>query len=77
MIEPVTRYLAAPFARRDDGAVVCDGAIEYPTAEAAVSAAERLALSPGYIGAWAFSRAGWPAEGFYDPPEVLRRFGSL
>ena len=34
-------------------------------------------VAPGYIGARAFSRTGYPESGFYEPAEVPRRSGSL
>ena len=69
-----TTYLAAPIARRDDGALLADAAIECSSAEAAVRLAEQMAREPGHVGAWAFSRTGYPAIGWYEDAQVLRRF---
>src|SRR5712675_3407413 len=30
---------------------------------------------PGYIGAVAFTRSGYPDVGWYDPDEILKQFG--
>ena len=76
MSDPVTYYVAAPIARRDDGAILTDDAVECPSAEAAIRCAEQMSRAPGYIGAWAFSRTGYPAIGWYDD-EALKRFGGF
>jgi hypothetical protein len=36
-----------------------------------------MARTPGYIGARAFSRSGYPELGHYEPAEVLMRCGSF
>jgi hypothetical protein len=70
-------YLAAPIARRDDGAVLTDAAVECPSAEAAIECARQMFRSLAFIGAWAFSRTGYPVLGWYEDAEVLKRFGGI
>ena len=50
-----TIYVAAPIARRDDGAITTADAERCETAEAAIKRAESLSRSQGYIGGWAFT----------------------
>ena len=71
-----TIYVAAPIARRDDGAIITADAVRCGSAEAAVESAERLSRTQGYIGAWAFRAIGNPTYGF-EIDEVLHRFGSF
>lgn len=47
-------YYAQPIARRDDGAVPVDDAVECESEEAAIERADRMSRQRGYIGAWAF-----------------------
>jgi hypothetical protein len=77
MRERMTYYVAAPIARRDDGVALCDEAIQCGSPEAAVETARQMALSPFYVGAWAFSRTGYPSLGWFEDAEVLKRFGGL
>jgi hypothetical protein len=77
MPERMTYYVAAPIARRDDGAVLCDEAIQCSSSEAAIECARQMARSPFYVGAWAFSRTGYPSLGWFEDAEVLRRFGDI
>jgi hypothetical protein len=77
MAEKTTCFVAAPIVQRDDGALLEDDAVECCLAEAAVEMARQMARAPGYVGAWAFSRTGNPASGWYEDPEVLCRFGSI
>jgi hypothetical protein len=44
-------YLAAPIARRDDGAILTDDAVECLSAEVAIRSAEQMSRQPHYIGA--------------------------
>jgi hypothetical protein len=71
-----TIYVAAPVARRDDGAIITADAARCETAEAAIERAEQLWQTQGYLGAWAFSAIGNPTYG-YEVDEVLSRFGSF
>jgi hypothetical protein len=75
----VTYYVAAPIAQSDDGTVLYadEGAIECPSAEAAIRLAEEMASSPSYVAAVAFSRSGCPFSGQFGPAEVLKRCGSF
>jgi len=66
MPERVTYFVAAPIARRDDGAVLCDDAVQCDGPEAAIETARQMALSPFYVGAWAFSRTGYPSLGWSE-----------
>jgi hypothetical protein len=77
MSERMIYYLAAPIARRDDGTILTDDAIECVSAEAAIRHAEQMSRQPHYIGAWAFSHTGCPATGPLDDAEVLKRFGTF
>jgi hypothetical protein len=52
---------------RDDGTILTDDAIEYPSPEAAVDCARQMSGLPYYIGAVAFTRHGYP-----DCPLVRR-----
>jgi hypothetical protein len=70
-------YLAAPIARRDDGTILTDDAVECLSAEAAIRRAEQMSRQPHYIGAWAFSHTGYPAIGRFNDAEVLKRFGTF
>ena len=75
--ERMIYYLAAPIARRDDGAILTDDAVECLSAEAAIHRAEQMSRQPHYIGAWAFANTGYPAIGRLDDAEVLKRFGTF
>jgi hypothetical protein len=75
--ERMIYYLAAPIARRDDGAILTDDAVECLSAEAAIRSAEQMSRQPHYIGAWAFSHTGYTAIGRFDDAEVLKRFGTF
>jgi hypothetical protein len=77
MSERITYFVAAPIARRDDGALLTDDAVECCSAEAAIECARQMAHALGYVGAWAFSRTGYPGSGWYEDAQVLRRFGGL
>ena len=77
MLQTITRFFAQPIARRDDGARVTDGLIECVSAEGAVDTAAKMARSPGYCAAWAFSRTGYPEWEFYGDPQTLARYGGL
>jgi hypothetical protein len=77
MSQRVTYYAAAPFALRDEVVLVEDMAVECESAEKAVAMAHLMSYMPGYVGAWAYSRTGDPATGWYEPAEVLRRFGGV
>jgi hypothetical protein len=68
--ERMIYYLAAPIARRDDGAILTDDAVECLSAEAAIHRAEQMSRQPHYIGAC-------PAIGRFDDAEVLKRFGTF
>jgi hypothetical protein len=70
-----TYYVAAPIARRDDGALVEDQAVRCVNAEHAIAVAEIMASEPHYAGAWAYCRTGDPTTGWFEPAEVLKRFG--
>jgi hypothetical protein len=48
-----------------------------PSPEAAVECARQMALLPHNIGAVAFTRSGYPAIGWYEEAEVLKRFGEI
>jgi hypothetical protein len=56
MTDKVLTYYAAPIARRDDGAIVLDEAVECPTPDVAVRRARQMSLSGYNVGAIAFSR---------------------
>ena len=75
MSERMIYYLAAPIARRDDGAILTDDAVECLSAEAAIRRAEQMSRQPHYIGAWAFSHTGYPAADRFGNAKVLKRFG--
>ena len=75
MNERIVYFLAAPIARRDDGAILTDDAVECSSAEAAIRCAEKMSRTSGYIGAWAFSHSGDPNIGWVKDAKVLRRFG--
>lgn len=79
MTAKMTYHVAIPLVRRDDGRVVEDEdrAIACISAQAAVSVAERLAVTPGYCGGSAFSRTGDLSSGRYEPAQVLARCGDL
>lgn len=79
MPERVTYYVAAPIARRDDGAIIEDEAVRCINANhaIAVAVAELLASEPHYCGAWAYSRTGDLATGWFEDADVLRRFGTF
>jgi hypothetical protein len=51
MTERITYYIAAPIARRDDGALLTDDAVECCSAEAAIECARQMAHASGYVGA--------------------------
>jgi hypothetical protein len=70
-----TIYVAAPIARRDDGAIITADAGGCESADAAIERAERLSQAQGYIGAWAFAAVGRPTYG-YEIDKVFR-FGSF
>jgi hypothetical protein len=71
-----TIYVAAPVARRDDGAIITADAARCETAEAAIESAERMSREQGHIESWAFTAVGNPTDGF-SIDEVLSRFGSF
>lgn len=75
--EKITWHAAMPIARRDDGAILTDYAVECASPEAAVECARQLADLPQYVGAVAYTRTGIPALGWYEPAEILRRFGGI
>jgi hypothetical protein len=77
MSEKVRWHAALPIVRRDDGAILCDEAVECPSPEAAIECARQMARLPYNIGAVAFTRSGWPDIGWYEDAEVLRRFGGF
>jgi hypothetical protein len=52
--------------------VLTDDIVECLDDEDAITCAQNLARSPGYIGSWAFSITGDP-----DDPQVLKRFGGV
>jgi hypothetical protein len=39
------------------------------------ASARQMSRLPGYIGAVAFTRSGYPDVGWYDPVEILKQFG--
>jgi hypothetical protein len=77
MAKRITCYVAAPIARRDDGVLVEDEAVQCANAEYAMVVAEIMASEPHYCGAWAYSRTGDPSTGWFEPAEVLKRFGTI
>jgi hypothetical protein len=52
-------------------------AVRCINANHAIAVAELLASGPHYVGAWAFSRTGDLATGWFEDPEVLARFGGF
>jgi len=75
--EKITWHAAVPIARRDDGAILTDDAIECASPEAAVECARQMAGLPQYVGAVAYTRTGYPDIGWYEPAEILGRFGGI
>jgi hypothetical protein len=69
------RFFAAGIARRDDGVLMTDCAIEAPTADDAVTLAQFVACQPGWCGAWAYAAVKNPRTGQCEPIETLARFG--
>lgn len=74
----VTYHVVLPFRRDEEGELVAGEAMEAPSAGAAVTRAERLALAgrDGVCGTVAFSRSGDPATGEFADAIVLKRFGA-
>jgi hypothetical protein len=68
-------FFAAGIARRDDGVLMSDRAIEAPSAEDAITLAKFVACQPGWIGAWAYAAVKNPRTGQCEPIETLARFG--
>jgi hypothetical protein len=58
-------FVAAPIARRDDGAILVDPdeAVECRTAGAAIETARQMSLLPHLIGSFDYCRSGDPATG--------------
>jgi hypothetical protein len=75
--ERVVRYFAAGIVRSDSGAVLTDISVELESADAAVAQAEHIAGSPGFLGAWAYCRTGFPEIGWYGDQEPIARFGCI
>jgi hypothetical protein len=73
--ERITRYFASGIVRSDSGSILTDIPYELDCADAAVAQAKQIANTPGFIGAWAYSRTGWPEIGWYGDQEPLARFG--
>ena len=71
----VTYFVALPFVRNEEGALVAGEAQERQSAGAAESAARRMAETSA--GAVAFSRKGDPATGEFEDAVVLREFGEV
>ena len=71
----MTYFVALPFVRNDEGALVAGEAQDRQSAGAAESAALRMAeTAPGAV---AFSRTGDPATGESEDAAVLRTFGEV
>ena len=71
----VTYYVALPFIRTEDGALVAGEAQERQTANAALRAADSMARTSA--GAVAFSRTGDPSIGDFEDAVVIRAFGKV
>ena len=72
-----TYYVALPFSRDEDGALVPGEPAECQSRAAALARASGLARAAGNVGAIAFSRTGDLELGDFDPAEVLRREGEV
>ncbi len=71
----VTYYVALPFIRNDEGEFVPGEAQECQTPTAAIRRAQSMAAT--HAGAIAFSRAGDPKTGEFEPAEVLEKVGEV
>jgi hypothetical protein len=68
-----TYYVALPFIRADDGTLTPEQAVECQSGEQAMRRAR--AMLGKFPGAVAFSRAGDPELGDFQPANILGRFG--
>jgi hypothetical protein len=73
----VTYFVALPFKILDDGTHAAGEAKELPSAHAAKSRANAMALDERNCGAVAFSRTGDPELGEFADAVVLQRFGDM
>jgi hypothetical protein len=71
-------FVAMPIAKRDDSVLLPDedAGTECADAKAAIWLAEQMARTPGYIGALAFVRIGYP-DGRYEDAQIIKRCGSF
>jgi len=71
----ITYYVAMPFIRTEEEALVPGEAMEMPNATAAIRKASMLAMVNA--GAVAFSRTGDPSIGEFRDAVLLQRFGDV
>jgi hypothetical protein len=68
-------FFAVGVARRDDGVLMTDRAIEAPSAEDAITLAQFIACQIGWCGARAYAATRNPRTGHCEPIKTLARFG--
>jgi hypothetical protein len=73
----ISYYVALPFSRDDEGAVMAGAAEEFQSASSAIRRAETLSRTKGVIGALAFTRSGDPMTGDFKDATLLKAFGSV
>lgn len=69
-------FVAMPFIRANDGAIMPGEAIECPNAAIAVLQAEALSQRTGNVGAIAFSRTA-DDVGIFSDAVILTKFGDV
>ena len=71
----ITYFVALPFIRTEDGALVAGEAVERPNEHAAIREAIRLSASAA--GSIAFSRTGDLSTGEFEDAVVIKQLGEV